>query len=76
MLTEQLSNLHSLFRGNAPDLLKPLRLRFQDVQRLQAKPVHDPPGSGGPHTLADAGGQVGEDILFLLRQRPLQFLRL
>ena len=76
VLTEQLSDLHGLFRGNAPDLLKPLRLRFQNVQRFQAEPVHDPPGGGGSHALADAGGQVGEDILFLLRQRPLQLLRL
>ena len=76
VLAEQRPDLHGLLGGDAPDLLKPLRLRFQDVQRLQAKPVHDPPGSGGPHPLADAGGEVIVNLVFLLRQAPLQFLDL
>ena len=58
VLTEHRADLHGLFRGDAANHLEPLRLRFQNVQRIKAEALHDAPRRGGTDALADAGGQV------------------
>ena len=68
-------DLLGLFGGDALDESQPLRLPLQNVQGVPAKALHDPLGGGGTHALADAGGEVVEDLLLVLRQKTLQLHR-
>ena len=69
MCWRKLSAISWAFRAVMPLMRgQPLRLPLQNVQGLRAEPLHDPPGGGGAHALADAGGQVAEDLLLVLRQ--------
>ena len=65
-------DLLGLAGGDALQGGEPLRLPLQDVQCLRPEPLHDPPGGGRAHAFADAGGQIAEDLLLILRQAPLQ----
>ena len=68
MLAESLGDLPGLFGGDALDGVQPLRLPLQDVQGLRPEPVHNALGGGGAHAFTDAGGEVAENLLFVLRQ--------
>ena len=72
---EALRDLLGLAGGDAFERGQALRLPLQNVQGLRPEPLHNPPRGGGPHPLADAGGEIAEDLLLVLRQAPLQLHR-
>ena len=75
MLPEALRDFLSPPGGDALEAGQPLRGGFQNLKGFQAEPVHELAGRGGAHAFQDAGGQVAEDLLLVLRQPPLQLRR-
>ena len=75
MLAKALGNLLGPPGGDALQGGQPLRGGLQNIEGLQAEAFHDTPGRGGAHALQNAGGEVTEYLLLVLREAPLHLRR-
>ena len=72
---EALGNFHGPPGRDALDEAELFRLGGDDIRRLRPEALHEAPGGGGAETLADAGAQVADELLGVLRQAALHLLR-
>ena len=71
-----LSDAFTFFRRNAPDLQKPGRLLFHDLQGSCAEYIHDFSRQRRPDALDHTGSQIPLDIQSVCRKLPLTIMRM
>ena len=67
-------DLHGLFGGDPLDGAQPLRLLFDDRQRVGAEALHKACGGGRAYAADDPAGEVGDDLILPLRHPALHQL--